>query len=119
MLLPLGRKLDDGLDDELETLLYGRVFGFSGGLGFWGLGFLAVSLDAPRALPDQRNHDPGVPVGNTQLALIQACQDRIDLSVGDARRVGCNRAWRSARNKGLRMLKRDPRLAWQLDVSIR
>ena len=82
------------------------------------LGFLAVSLDAPRALPDQRNHDPGVPVGNTQLALIQARQDRIDLSDGEARRVGRNRAWRSARNKGLRMLKRDPRLAWQLDVSI-
>jgi hypothetical protein len=103
----------------IETLFYGRVFGFLGGLGFWGLSFLAVSLDAPRALLDQRAHGSRIRVGNAQLALIQACQDRIDLSVGEARRVDCNRTWRSVGNEGLRMLERDPRLAWQLDILIR
>jgi hypothetical protein len=34
MLLQLGGKLDDGLDDELETPRYGSVFGLSGSSGF-------------------------------------------------------------------------------------
>ena len=80
---------------------------------------MAIRLDAPRALPDQREHGSRIRVGNAQLALIQARQDRIDLSVGEARRVDCNGTWRSTHNEGLGALDFDARLARQLDVLIR